>query len=143
MSASLRISRERDWQLPANPSHGCLAPKPVIGRLLSHSRKQTFAVLPHRQDCALVGRSTEIRLSSKADVNLATVTDRHGPTPDVWARLAKVQLGPNRKWPASFDYLIGPSEEHRRHVDAERLGGLEVDYQLELGRLLNRQIGRS
>jgi len=27
------------------------------------------------------------------------------------------------------------------HVEAERLRGLEVDHQLELGRLLNRQIG--
>ena len=31
----------------------------------------------------------------------------------------------------------------RRHFEAERLRGLEVDHQLELGRLLNRQIGRS
>jgi hypothetical protein len=29
-----------------------------------------------------------------------------------------------------------------RNGEAERLRGLEVDHQLELGRLLNRQIGR-
>jgi hypothetical protein len=28
------------------------------------------------------------------------------------------------------------------HREAERLGGLEIDHQLELGRLLDRQIGR-
>ena len=30
----------------------------------------------------------------------------------------------------------------RRHGEAERLGGLEVDHQLELGRLHDRQVGR-
>ena len=33
-------------------------------------------------------------------------------------------------------------KQHRRgHVEAERLGGLEVDDELELGRLLHRQVG--
>ena len=30
----------------------------------------------------------------------------------------------------------------RRHVEAERLGGLEIDHQLVLGRRLHRQVGR-
>ena len=30
----------------------------------------------------------------------------------------------------------------RRHVEAERLGGLEVDHQLVFGRRLHRQVGR-
>ena len=65
------------------------------------------------------------------------------PTPEERFAAQRAASGQNRKWPASFDYLIGPGEEHRRHVDAERLGGLEIDHQLELGRLLNRQFGRS
>jgi hypothetical protein len=32
---------------------------------------------------------------------------------------------------------------HGRHIEAERLGGFEFDDQLELGGLLDRQIGRS
>src|SRR4051812_24893925 len=42
----------------------------------------------------------------------------------------------------SFDDLVGAGEERLRHGEAERLRGLEVDYQLEFGRLLDRQIGR-
>jgi hypothetical protein len=41
-----------------------------------------------------------------------------------------------------LDYLIRPLQERRRDRQAERLGGLEVDDQLELCRLLYGEIGR-
>jgi hypothetical protein len=37
-----------------------------------------------------------------------------------------------------LDHLIGTDKQRGRERDAERLGGLEVDDQLELGRLHDR-----
>src|SRR3954451_14411596 len=39
----------------------------------------------------------------------------------------------------SFDDLVGAGEERGRNFEAERLGGLKVDYQFEFSRLLNGQ----
>jgi hypothetical protein len=44
---------------------------------------------------------------------------------------------------ALFDHLVGKREQLRRHVEAERLGDLEVHDQLYLHHLLDRQIFRS
>src|ERR1700730_16759630 len=41
---------------------------------------------------------------------------------------------------SSFDHLVGARRERWRHVEAERLGGLEVDYELEFRGLINRQL---
>src|SRR5947199_129509 len=42
----------------------------------------------------------------------------------------------------SFDHLVGAREQRRRHVQAERSGGFEVDDQFMLDRFLHRQVRR-
>src|SRR6185295_20284401 len=43
---------------------------------------------------------------------------------------------------ALFDHFIRDGNEPRWNGEAERLGGLEIDDELEFGRLQDRQIGR-
>src|SRR5258707_10890176 len=43
---------------------------------------------------------------------------------------------------ALFDHLVGALQQRRRHFDAKRLCGLQIDHQLEPGRLFDRQVGR-
>jgi hypothetical protein len=44
--------------------------------------------------------------------------------------------------PASLDHLVGAQYEPRRNVMANGLCGLEIDDELDVARLLDRQIGR-
>src|SRR6266478_305828 len=41
-----------------------------------------------------------------------------------------------------FDHPVGDCEQCRRHRQTERLRGLQVDHQFELGRLYDRKVGR-
>jgi len=41
----------------------------------------------------------------------------------------------------SLDQLMSLCDKERRHFETKRLGGLEIDHQLELRRLLDGQVG--
>jgi hypothetical protein len=41
-----------------------------------------------------------------------------------------------------FDHVVGAGEQRRRHVETDRLGGLEIDHQLVPDRRLHRKVGR-
>jgi hypothetical protein len=56
--------------------------------------------------------------------------------------LALMQRYTTASFAASFDSLVGGHEERRRDGETKRLGGLEVDHQLEFFRRQDRHLRR-
>jgi hypothetical protein len=64
------------------------------------------------------------------------------PKADMRAATRDVRFGPKADIRSLFDQLIGAADERIGDSDAERLGGLKVDDQLDFRGLDDRQIGR-
>src|SRR5215813_15315028 len=52
------------------------------------------------------------------------------------------QIDPKRSFACSFDDFVGAGEHREWQNETQRLGGVEIDDQLELRRLPDRDIGR-
>jgi hypothetical protein len=99
-----------------------------------------MSALPPKAD--IPQRRFDVRFVPKADVSLLLLPaepDRIHPF-DAVAHLPGLStaLIENRL----LDYLVGKHEKVVRDVDAEQLGGLEIDDKLEFGRLHDWQVGR-
>src|ERR1700728_2887137 len=77
--------------------------------------------------------------SSSSHRRSATPSPRKPPPPKPSMRGIS---GWDRRPRLSFDHLIGAGQEHRGHLEAEGLGGFQIDDELEPGELENRQFGR-
>src|SRR5262249_54873300 len=60
-------------------------------------------------------------------------------TPEMWCKTRRRTHAPQQA--GLFDQLVGAAAQRERHSQAERLGGLQVDDQLDLRGLLHRQVG--
>src|SRR5947209_2218715 len=90
-------------------------------------------------------RRREQRSSSRSRTKItAVVSSRAATRRDIFGTSAATIPGRRRdSGPASFDHIVGHGLQSQGNGEAERLGGLEVDHQLELelGWLLDRKVG--
>src|SRR5262249_31327552 len=83
-----------------------------------------------------------VRFGSKADIAEHQPMSALPPIARSIAFFGMSALGQKRTWHHSLDHLVGARQQIVRNHKAERLGGLEIDNRLELGRPLNRQVAR-
>jgi hypothetical protein len=77
-------------------------------------------------------RSSHVRYAPKATVGQQNAIGRDGPEADSCTAAKR----------ALFDHLVGAGEQARRHANAERLRGLEIDSKFVLVGGLHGQISR-
>src|ERR1700676_1232525 len=77
-------------------------------------------------------------------VNRAVLTVRQSlPVfPDKQTCSKSIGMSQRCQQATSFDHVIGAGEQRRWHAEAERLRSLEIDNQVKLGRLFDRNVAR-
>src|SRR6478672_6676549 len=63
------------------------------------------------------------------------------PPPRAWARSAKGGCEQSQQGSPLLDHLVGALLQEPGHLEAECLRRLEIDHELDLGRLLDRDVG--
>src|SRR6516165_12668600 len=83
------------------------------------------------------------RFASKADIGARPVNVCFTPESGHWNPTVRCPLSAkSRHWLGSLDHLVGKLLELCGHLEAQSFSGLQIDDQLEFGRLLDRQFRR-
>src|SRR5215469_10553492 len=101
----------------------------------SRTRGRFFGAASGSSGCSLREPYGLLRLPTRANVYTESPSFSKGRLED------RHRASEERASIRSLDHFIRPRQQRRRDRQAKRLGGLEVDDQLEGRRLLDRQIG--
>src|ERR1700682_2782150 len=88
------------------------------------------ATAPHLDSTRLGSRATQSRLPL------------FPPQQTFLSPAVKFEKCQERMRRVSFDYLVGTQQQCDRNIVADRMCSLEIDDELEIGRLLDRNVGR-
>ena len=148
---SLRILWRKVWSGLPPASEAALLPQGMQGQLPCKKgeglcARQKVVELPVSRNIAISARMSsadDVRFGSGADVAPTKQDVRFTPNSGHQEDGPRCPLSANNGHrPALFDHLVGASKQRRRHGEAERLGGLEVNREVILCWRLHRQIGR-
>jgi hypothetical protein len=112
-----------------------------------HVRCSPKATVSHHRLSALtvVGLLRAAKGSSFSNISLLIIHEgksgRRAANRSCWWVAGRISASIASSCRSSLDHLIGGVQEFVRDAEAERLGGLEVDRELERRRLLERQLG--
>ena len=102
-----------------------------------------MSALGHKQTYAVQQSMSALSPIATAKADFRTTSCLLYPQKRTCAvQLGMSALGQKRTLRHSFDHVVGAAEQRLRDGQAEGFGGFDVDHQLELGGLLDREVCR-